>query len=263
MSQSSVKFSVFTKPWKNVSVAELGKFVKEMGFDGIEFPLREGYQLEPDNAHQLPKLAEKLADYGVSIYSVASSTEERVFAGCAEAGIPLIRIMPVISPELGYMESEKRERAKLEALIPLCEQYGVKVGLQLHYGNHVTDSMGLLHLLDGLPPSCVGAVWDCAHDALAGQQPEFGLDIVWPYLAMVNLKNVFYNRINGPEAESAEWKRYFTSGRQGLASWPRVADYLAQRSYQGVVCLTAEYTNEHDVDRLIREDLIYAKSLFQ
>jgi sugar phosphate isomerase/epimerase len=257
-----VSFSLFTKPWKTLSVWELGQLVKELGFDGVEFPLRDGYQLEPANADQLPQLAQQLADHGVKIFSVAGGTDEKVFAGCAEAGIPVIRIMPSIKHEFGYRGSEERMRKQLETLVPLCERYGVKVGLQQHYGNFVADSTGLLHLMEGFNPANVGAVWDAAHDALAGQQPEFGLDIVWPYLCMVNLKNAIYQRINGPEAEQSEWKRYFTSGRHGLASWPRIAQYLKQRGYNGVICLTAEYTNGHELERLVREDIHYAKSLF-
>ncbi|MCC2686288.1 MAG: hypothetical protein K0R75_3187, partial [Paenibacillaceae bacterium] len=34
------------------------------------------------------------------------------------------------------------------------------------------------------------------------------------------------------------------------------------QNYNGVVCLTAEYTAEHEVERLIAEDIVYAKSLF-
>lgn len=263
MSNNQISFSVFTKPWRTLSVWELGSFVKGLGFDGIEFPLRDGYQLTPADAHRLPELAQQLADHGLKIYSVASDTDERVFAGCAEAGIKIIRIMPRIKPELGYMESVKQIRKQLESLLPLCEKYGVKVGCQQHHSNYITDSMGVFHLLEGLDSQRVGAIWDAAHDALAGQQPESGLDIVWPYLCMVNFKNAFYRLVSGPEAESAEWKRYFTTGPQGLASWPRAADYLKKRDYTGVVCLTAEYTNEHDVDRLIRQDLAYAKSLFE
>jgi sugar phosphate isomerase/epimerase len=41
-SENQVKFAVFTKPWKTLSVWELGKFISELGFDGIEFPLRKG-----------------------------------------------------------------------------------------------------------------------------------------------------------------------------------------------------------------------------
>ena len=263
VSANKISLFVFTKPWRETSVWELGKFVKELGFDGIEFPLRNGYQLEPADARKLPKLAEQFADHGLKIFSVASGTDEEVFAGCAEAGIPLIRIMPVIDMEIGYVKSEKKARAELEALMPLCEKYGVKVAAQQHYGHNVVDSMGLLHFLEGLDPKLAGAIWDSAHDALAGQQPEYGLDIVWDYLSMVNFKNAYYHRVNGPEAEEAQWKRYFTAGNQGLASWPRAAKYLKKRNYDGVVCLTAEYTNEADVDRLIRLDAAYARSLFE
>lgn len=257
-----VSFSVFTKPWKTQSVSELATFVAGMGFDGIEFPLRDGYQLEPANADQLPKLANEFAEHGLKIFSVASSTEERIFAGCAEAGIPMIRIMPVIKPKLGYSASVQKARELLESLQPLCEKYGIKIGCQQHYGNNIVDSSGMMRLLESFDPKYITAIWDSAHDALAGQQPEYGLDIVWSQLGMVNFKNVFYKRINGPEAENAEFKRYFTSARQGLASWPRAANYLKQRGYGGVICLTAEYTNEEDVDRLIAQDIVYAKSLF-
>jgi sugar phosphate isomerase/epimerase len=262
MTTESISFSLFTKPWKEKSVWELGTFVSELGFDGLEFPLRDGYQLEPDKADQLPQLVKQFADHGLRIYSVASETNERVFAGCAEAGIPMIRIMPSIKHEAGYLASEKSAREQIDKLLPLCEKYGVKVGCQQHYGNNVVDSMGLLHLMEAYNPDYVGAIWDTAHDALAGQQPEFGLDIVWSHLCMVNFKNAYYKLVSGPEAESAEWKRYFTSGRHGLASWPRASAYLKQRDYSGVICLSAEYTNAQDVDRLIKEDIGYAKSLF-
>lgn len=261
MSQE-VSFSVFTKPWKTLSVSELASFVAGLGFDGIEFPLRDGYQLEPSHADKLPKLTQQFAEYGLKIFSVASSTEEKIFAGCAEAGIPMLRIMPVIDPEIGYNDSVDRVRRQLDALQPLSEKYGVKIGCQQHYGNNIVDCSGMMRLIESFDPKHINAIWDAAHDALAGQQPEYGLDIVWSHLGMVNFKNVFYKRVNGPEAEQAEWRRYFTNGRQGLASWPRAVNYLKQRNYNGVVCLTAEYTNEHDVERLLAQDIDYAKSLF-
>ncbi|WAH39832.1 sugar phosphate isomerase/epimerase [Alicyclobacillus fastidiosus] len=259
----NVQFSVFTKPWKKIPVPQLAEFVKGLGFDGIEFPLRDGYQVNPDNAENgLPELVSHLADYGIRVFSVASSPDEQVFAGCALAGVPMIRIMINIGDD-GYIASEQREMKRLERLVPLCERYGVKIGIQQHYGNCVSDASGLRHLVSQFNSEYIGAIWDAAHDALAGQQPEYGLDIVWNHLCMVNLKNAFYMRANGPEAEVADWQRYFTTGKHGLASWPRIASYLIRRNYRGVVCLTAEYTDEQATERLIREDIQYAKSLFQ
>ena len=53
-----------------------------------------------------------------------------------------------------------------------------------------------------------------------------------------------------------------TSGRCGLASWPRVIAELRRRNYSGIVCLTAEYAADASPDRLIAEDIALAKSLF-
>jgi hypothetical protein len=94
-------------------------------------------------------------------------------------------------------------------------------------------------------------------------EPELARDVVWPHLRMVNLKNAFWLRTNGPEAEESEWEAYWTSGRQGRASWRRVAAELRRRAYAGVVCPTAEYTAFAQTDRLIAEDIAYARSLIR
>jgi len=122
--------------------------------------------------------------------------------------------------------------------------------------------MGMHHLVRDYPPAQVGAIWDPAHNALEGKDPESALDIVKTHLCVANLKNAFWNRTNGPESEEAQWSVYWTSGRQGQASWRRIAEKLKQIQYSGPVCLSGEYTAERDVDRLILEDLSYAKEYF-
>lgn len=259
----NVSFSVFTKLWKSQSVDELGEYVSNAGFDGIEFPLRPGYQVEPQNAVKgLPELVKKLEKYSVKVTSVASSLDEVVFAGCCEAGIPVIRIMGSYGLDRNYMDFEGEMREKLDSILPFCQKYDVKVGIQHHYGPGLSNAMELRHLIEGYDPKYIGAIWDAAHSGLAGEEPEQGLDIVWSHLCMVNLKNGFYIRTNGPEAKQAEWERYFTLGSQGLASWPRIASHLKNREYKGTLCLTAEYTDEKKVQELCLQDISYAKCLF-
>ncbi|MBW7462369.1 sugar phosphate isomerase/epimerase, partial [Paenibacillus sepulcri] len=103
----------------------------------------------------LPEIARLLGGYDVKIFSVAASTDESVFAACAEAGVPVIRIMVNIEQD-GYKAAEERTRRKLEQLVPLCGKYGVKVGVQQHYGNFVIDSNGIMRLMDGLSSDHVG-----------------------------------------------------------------------------------------------------------
>lgn len=258
----TIQFSLFTKPWKPESTGQLAELVTSSGFDGIEFPLRDGYLVEPANAiQQLPRLVEQLDSCGVKVFSVASTLDEPIFAACQEAGVPLIRIMQSHVGKGGYASSMLDARRELEAVALLCEKYGVKVGIQQHHGNFIIDSAGLYRLIDPLPPS-ITAVWDAAHDALTGQEPEIGLDILWERLGMVNLKNAYYRRINGPEAEEAKWERYFTTGRHGLSNWPRVVNYLKNRDYSGVICLTAQYNDEARTLDYVRQDLAYVKELF-
>ena len=79
---------------------------------------------------------------------------------------------------------------------------------------------------------------------------------------MFNLKSAYWLRTNGPDAEVAEWKQYWTSGPHGLAYWPRSVSELKKRNYSGDICLTAEYSDHDRVDELIAQDIAYAKSLF-
>jgi sugar phosphate isomerase/epimerase len=262
MNDVDVEFAVFTKQWATESIPAVAKLVAEMGFSAAEIPVRPGFQVTPDKAGQaLPELVSVFADHGLKVTSIASSLEEAIFAACAAAGVPMIRIMGKVTRG-AYLQSEAALQAQLRDAVPLCERYGVRIGVMEHQGDYVSDAFGLRALLRELDGHWITAVWDAAHDALAGIAPETGLDVVWDRLAMVNLKNAYYERVNGPEAEVAEWRRHYTSGVHGLASWPRIAAELRRRSYSGTVCLTADYQEPADAARLCAADLRYAKGLF-
>src|SRR5436309_10030443 len=96
-------FSVFTKPWK-MPLPELGRLVRGLGFEGVELPVRPGFQVEPpDVTRGLPEAARILADFGVKITSVAGPTDEAAMGACAEVGVPIIRICVSIGREEGYL----------------------------------------------------------------------------------------------------------------------------------------------------------------
>ena len=259
---SGVSFSVFTKPWPHKSIDELGEFVAGLGFDGIELPVRPGYPVEPEDAGaELPRAAAKLEDLGVRITSVAGDADEAMIAACAEAGVPAIRICVEIG-EPDYCAGVARARRELEALVPVLDRNGVRLGVQNHSGPFVSHAVGLRQLLEPFEPRHVAAVWCPAHNALGGEFPDVAAGVLWPHLFQVKLKNAFWRRKTGPEAEDVLWRPHWTTGRQGLASWPWVAEELRKRRFEGVVCLDAEYDDHGSVDRLVAEDLSFARSLF-
>jgi sugar phosphate isomerase/epimerase len=266
------RFTVFTKPWPEPGLAELGRMVKAMGFDGVELPVRPGYQVTPENVRRgLPEAARILADCGVVIGSIAGPVDEPTIAACGESGVPIIRVMAGIDLGVGYRESEARLRKEYDAALPLLERHGVAIGVQNHYGRMVGSAVGLLHLVEGYDPRRVGIVLDTAHCGLDGEPDEMAIDVAWPHLLLVNLKSAYWERTAGPEVVDAPWRSHWTLGGQGITNWRAVAAELRRRGYAGDVCLPAEYTDPEGkagqrmgeaVKPLLEQDIRYARSLF-
>lgn len=253
-------WSIFTKPWRELPLAELADLVAGLGFDGVEFPLRPGFQIDLDDLPASAAHAGRvLTEHGLRITSVASTPTEPVFAACADLGVPVIRIMAPISPD-GYVASGTHLRTYLDSLLPLCERFGVGVGIQPHIDDYVADSSELATVLAHYGPAHIVAVWDSAHDAMARKAPGNALDTLWSHLAIVNVKNVRYEPAGRRSDGSEAWNTVFVPGPDGLGSWSALADALVSRDYRGPICMAAEYTDESDLIVKVSDDLAYLRS---
>jgi len=171
---ATARFIVFTKPWK-MPLPELARFVKGLGLDGVELPVRPGYQVPPENVDRgLPEAARLLADSGLRIGSVtppaAAFPDERLIAACGQVGVPIIRVCVSIGPE-GYLATVRRWQAGFNRILPVLERYHVAIGVQNHCGNYIGSAIGIRHLIEQYDPRYVCAVWDPAHCALSGEPP--------------------------------------------------------------------------------------------
>jgi sugar phosphate isomerase/epimerase len=277
---ADLRFSVLTKPWKKQSLEELGAIVKGMGFDAVEYPLRDGFQVEPgEGATGIVRLARALEKEGVAVASLAAGIDvhtadgkgdvvgvnEAVFEGCGEAGIPVIRICQSFNKELGFYENMDALRRKYGRIVPFCDKYHVCLGVQMHYGPaDIANSYDTYILLKDYDPKHIAAVWDAGHSGLAGEPPNYALDCLWGKLCMVNFKAAYWYRSNpkaGPD-EEARWEVNWVQGREGMGSWAGAVEYLKKRGYKGTVCLPAEYSDESHLEAWAKEDLSYIKSLF-
>ncbi|GAA1570290.1 hypothetical protein GCM10009789_24800 [Kribbella sancticallisti] len=243
----SYLWSVFTKPWPELPGDELGRLVAGLGFTGAEIPVRDTAYVTPATAEaELPKFAAQLRAEGVEPISIASDLSEATFAACAQAGVPMIRIMAPLGPD-GYVASVRRTRRLLEETAALAEQYGVQVGVQPHHGKFMSSSLGVMQLLEGLPGQ-FKVVWDAAHDALAGDDPAITLELVRERLGIVNLKNVKYVEADGG------WKPWFVQAGEGLSDWSAVFRHL--QDFTGPICLTGQYSDPSvPVEERLRADL--------
>ncbi|MCL2058134.1 MAG: sugar phosphate isomerase/epimerase [Oscillospiraceae bacterium] len=258
------RYSIFTKPYKDLSMDELGKKVVDMGFSAIEYPLRDGFQVKLDDAENgMAALAKTMGAYGVSVSSVAATTDEWAFAACQAAGCKILRIMARTDKNMRYLDWEKSYIKQLEGLEPLTRKYGVTLGIQNHCGPMLSGTMELKRVVEKFDPKAIAAIWDAGHSGLAGEDTKQALDIIWDNVCLINFKNAYYRRVNGPEAPYAKFHHHFTLGRHGFADYPKIAAYMIERGYEGDICLPAEYTDEALVDELAPIELAYVKSLFE
>jgi len=252
--------------------------VADMGFDAVEYPLRDGYQVQPsDGVEGIKRLCKTLAKSGVGVTSIASGIDvhvedgdgkviginEELFAGCGEAGVPIVRICQSLKKGVGFYDNVTEIRRLYDAALPFCIKYNVTLGVQMHFGHDISNSAETVLLLDGYDHRYIAAVWDAGHSGLAGNIPCLAIDMVWDMLCMVNFKAAYWKRVSGPEQDEAKWETYWTTAQHGMGSFREAIDYLKERGYKGIVCLPAEYSDEINVEKYTRSDLAYIKSLFE
>ncbi|MEX0777842.1 MAG: sugar phosphate isomerase/epimerase [Phycisphaeraceae bacterium] len=265
-SQPRFPLTIFTKPWK-AALSALGPFVRGLGVDGIELPVRPGFQVEPAEAPQLRRAMGQavrvLGQSGVQIRSVATDQPTpALIEVCGEIGVPLIRALAPIPHHQNFWEAVEDMQRRWDRLVPSLARHGVALGIQNHCDRYLTNAMHLWFAINRYDPKQVTAVWDPAHNALQGEDLELALDILGTHLGMVSLKNALRRRRPQAHPRHGAWETYWTRGHEGLADWRGIATELRRRGWSGNVCLHAEYSEEHRVDELIADDLTYARAIF-
>ena len=266
------RFTVFTKPWPDLSLKDLGRLVKRLGFDGVELPIRDGYQVTPATVGTMLKEAARiLGEEGVAIGSVAGPTDRATVEACGTAGVKIIRVCEAIDMQVGYFESERKIRARYDGLLSALKSSRVGIGVQNHYGTMVGSAVGIMHLIEGYDPAQVSAVLDPAHCAVDGEPVEMAIDIAWSHLSLVNFKSASHRRTNRITAPEAEWEILWTTAQHSGFSWKSAVAQLKKRGYAKDICLPAEYSKPEgkgqlmgdDVVSFLNYDLAYIKHLFQ
>lgn len=268
---TDIKLGVFTKPW-NDAIEAVADRMNKLGVEAIELPIRPGYQVTPETVTTaLPKVVKVLESRGLTICSIAAPLDEAIISACGDNGIKLLRSMVAVDlKKASYAKTITESRARYDELIPLLERTGVSIGIQNHSGNCIGSAIGLLHVMERYDPRHVCAILDMAHCAVAGEPIELSVDLLWDRMPnLVNFKNAYRERINGPEESEAVFRTHWTTGRHGGYSWAGLVNELRRRNFTGTFVLPGEYTDPKgepqrmgdDVLPFLAEDVAYLRGL--
>jgi sugar phosphate isomerase/epimerase len=253
-----IKLAVFTKPWTDAIEAVADRMVA-LGVQAIELPVRPGYQVTPETARAvMPSVVRILEGRGLSICSVAGPLDDDIIIACGDNGIPIVRTMvPIELAKAGFADTIARHRARYDELLPLLDRTGVRIGVQNHSGNAIGSAIGLHHLMERYDPKHVCAILDMAHCAVAGEPIELCVDLLWERMPnLINFKNAYRERVNGPEESEAVFRTHWTTGRHGAYSWSALVNELRRRNFTGTFVLPGEYSDPNGQGQRMGDDVL-------
>lgn len=254
---TDIDLAVFTKPW-NDAIEKVADRMANLGVQAIELPIRPGYQVTPETVKtSLPAVVRALAARNLTICSVAAPLDDAIITACGDNGIPIVRTMVGIDLKKGYAACIADARASYDKLIPMLDKTKVRIGVQNHSGNSIGSAIGLYHLMERYDPRHVCAILDMAHCGVAGEPTEACVDLLWDRMPnLVNFKNAYRERVNGPEEDEAIYRTHWTTGRHGAFSWSGLVAELRRRNFTGTFVLPGEYFDPAGQPQRMGDDVL-------
>lgn len=215
---------VFTKPFNSLSNEELAAKIEQLGFDGIEAPIRPGGHIEPEAVpDELPKLVDALKRRGRTITVLTSdinnpdsAVNEKVLRTAAELGIRYYRMKyfkyDESKPIIRQVDEWTRQISDLAAL---NKELGITGVYQNHAGrNYFGAAIWDVHrALRNIEPESIGMAYDIRHaTAEAGSSWPVGFQLIRPHVKVVYVKDFVWGEhkpVNVPLGKGRVSKEFF------------------------------------------------------
>ncbi len=252
---------VFTKPFNSLSFDELADRIAELGFDGIEAPVRKGGHVEPEQVEQkLPALVEALKKRDLEITIMTSDVNdpddpvtERVLRTAATLGIKRYRMKYFkYDLEQSVLSQIDQWRPKLKQLAAMNHDFGLTGVYQNHAGTNYLGAplWDLQMALQGIAPNDIGVAYDIRHaTAEGGMSWPVTFNMIQPSIDTVYVKDFVWKEGKKPSNVP------LGTGRID----PKFFKMLADTDFNGPISLHEEYL-DHRKPELVPEHLAAIKA---
>jgi sugar phosphate isomerase/epimerase len=244
-----MKVAIFSKHLEFLEGEELARGAKEIGFDGIDLPVRKGGHVEPARVKQdLPGLVETIRKAGLEVPML---TTDIVDADTPYAG-DVLGVMKDLGirryrwggftwrdgqPLAQQIEAFKPRVAKLAEL---NAKYQASAMYHTHSGaGLVGASIWDLHeILKGFDPKLVGVNYDVGHATVEGGLGGWieSFRITGEYLRGVAVKDFLWEK-----DAHGKWQATWTPLGQGMVKFPQFFAMLREARFDGPLQLHFEY----------------------
>jgi len=187
------------------SVARVIEAAREYSYEGVEWRLLDGEVIDPvRDGERLTDAVARCHAAGIEVpaldsscrFNLVDATERdaqiedlrRWIALARRVGVPVIRVFGGADPAGSSLEDGTERVAEALALVASeAEVAGVTVALETHDGFSAASRVA--QVLDRVPSSALGALWDSHHPYKMGESPVQVLDLLGARIAHVHLKD--------------------------------------------------------------------------
>lgn len=240
------KIIAFSKPFAHLSPDDTADLVAEIGWDGIECPVRaKAGQIAPERVEEdLPKMVEALKKRGKEVTLVTTEITrldplgEKVLRTAARLGIKKYRLgFTKYAKDKPVIETVREVGAALKELAALNRELGLQGGWQNHSGaDYVGASLwDLWTAFQGLDPRDIGVCFDIGHATLEGGLSwPIQARLMEPHYVAVFLKDFYW------EKGDKGWQPRWCAFGEGMVQKTFLAN-LRKTSFAGPLCQHHEY----------------------
>src|SRR5215467_1687495 len=238
---------LFFKHLPRLNYGELGRAVKQIGFDGVDLTVRAEGHVLPDRVEaDLPRAVETLRGAGLvvpmittGLTSAANPAARPTLQTAGRLGVP--------SFKLGYWNYRASDpiesrigdvRRDVSGLVALAKEHGVTAGYHNHSGMYVGAAVWDTRAIIGdMDPRAIGYYFDTCHATAEGGEGgwRIALRMALPRVKMVAIKDFIW------EKQAGKWKMQMCPLGQGMVQWTEFFTMLAAAGFHGPVSMHAEY----------------------
>jgi len=263
----SHKIIGFSKPFQKLSFKDTAEVTAEIGWDGIECPVRPKGQIEPERAtDELPELVEALKQRGLEIGIMTTRIKaadqphtETLLRTAAKLGIKRYRTDYWKYDRKRSIESQLDEiRPQLRELAALNKEVGIQGCYQNHSGKaYVGAPVWDLHqLIKDLDPRHMAMCFDIGHaTAEGGYAWETHAQLMLPKAGAIYVKDFVWQK-----TEKRGWRASWRQLGKGMVN-KAFFKMLKNSSFNGPISQHHEYEHGEGkkMVRMMREDLAILK----
>lgn len=269
-----MKFYLFAKFFKHLSLGEMLDRCLELGVNGPTALIREGYWVRPEfvakdlptfvQAAQAKGLEIKYADTPFEPDRLSNYTDElKVLRDC---GIEMFRIGYLFKSVAGHPRGmHDKMRAYAEKACELAAQHSLKAVIQIHGMMYPHNASTAYPLVKGLNSKHIGIKLDygnnCSQEGY--EIPEYQIPLLSEYLCAVGAKSGAFMQLSDRRGDDNGWQGIFLPAYEGQANYRKIFSLLKKENFSGPALLMPFY-DENDFDILFakaKKEIAYLKRM--